>query len=213
MKLFGTKYRINWKYSQKGNLWKIVFAGKNIILGETRNPDVHEVFYFAIDFTNGKPLMKNFEFEKNNFWVTLEDAADSCFFLSNKDIYQLRENTINLKYDELYDYPVPYDESHKDIIGKEITEGIENSFIEFIERDNILIFNYYKNKDSDLSDLSKKNYVNTLCIYNKNTGKQTYKDVLNENTSHCVPDNFFIKDNYLFYIREKKELININLSQ
>jgi hypothetical protein len=279
------KYKINWKFSQKGNLWRIVFAGNDIICGETRNNVSKETYFFSVEVKTGKYLLKNYVPEKDNFWMTLEEASSKYLFLSrfeqpgmpnhkgimavdistgNKiwenteleffynteetviackqnfesiDMYELnagtgeviktypqnmyehfyglREKIISEKYDEIHDYPVPFSkdisEPVKEILNFEIKEKIPESNPELIERNEIVIFNYYKDKDSDLKNIKKRNYSNIICIYDKEERKLLYRDILNENSSYRVPDNFFTKDGYLYYVKEKNELINIKL--
>ncbi|MBN1632578.1 MAG: DUF4905 domain-containing protein [Ignavibacteria bacterium] len=277
------KYKINWKFSQKGNLWKIIFAGNEIICGETRNTVKKESYFFSVDVKTGKSLLKNYVPEKDNFWITLEDASSKYFFLSRFEqpgmpnhssiiavdlksgnkiwenteleffyntedmviaykqnfesaeiyelnavtgevikkhtenmyghFYKLREKIISEKYNEINDYPVSFSNnssnSVKDVLNIEI-KNTSASNPEFIERDDKVIFNYYRDKSHDLNNINKKNFSNIICIYDK-SGLILYKDILNESTSYKVPDNFFTKDEYLYYIKEKNELINIKL--
>ncbi len=280
----GQKYKINWKFSQRGNIWKIKFAGDSVICGETRVANSNEIYLYAVDIESGRCLLNNFVYEKNNFWITLEDASPGYMFLSrlekpgmpnnrgiialdhsgkkiweneeleflyytddsvvaylqnfdllelyslkiqtgeilkkfapdeNKEIFDIREKTVSERYDEINDYPVSYgqysDSPLAEIFENEIKENIAESKPEYIERDEIVIFNYYKDLGNDIKDITRKNYTNIICIYDRNTKKMLYRDILNESTSYRVPDNFFTKNGSLFYIREKKELINIKL--
>lgn len=278
------KYKINWKFSQKGNIWSIKFAGNSIICGETRITDSKETYLFAININSGECLLQNYVYEKDNFWITLEEASSKYIFLSRiekpgmpnhkgiivldllgnkiwenteleyiyndeqsvaaysqnfesidvfrlnidsgeienkfpseqtREIFSMREKIISCKYDEINDYPLQYGnetgEPVKDIMKIEITDKIAESSPEFIERDDIVIFNYYRNKGTDLKDITRKIYKNIICIYDKVSKKLLYRDILNEDTLYCVPDNFFTKDGYLYYIKEKNKLINIKL--
>jgi len=278
------KYKINWKFSQRGNIWKIKFAGESVICGETRVMNSEEIYLYAVDIESGRIIMKDFVYEKNNFWITLEDASPEYIFLSrlekpgmpnnkgiialdhsgkkiweNEDleflyytdesvvaykqnfdtlelfslkiqtgniekkyepgqtqnIFGMREKIVSERYDEVNDYPVSLgtdtNRSLKEIFETEIKDNIAHSKPEFIERSNIVIFNYYKDSGSDIKDITKKNYINIICIYDKDTKGILYKDTLNENTSYRVPDNFFTKNGFLYYIRGKNELINIKL--
>ena len=274
----GQKYKIYWKFSQKGNIWKIKFAGDSVICGETRIINSEEIYLYAINTETGNIIMKDFVYEKNNFWITLEDASPEFLFISrlekpgmpnnkgiialdhsgNKiweneeleflyytdenvvaylqnfdtlelyslkihtgeiekkyppeqtpEIFRIREKTVSDRYDEINDYPVRYKSGTNvkldEILGIEIKENIAVSNPEYIERDDIVIFNYYKKYAAE------KNFTNKICIYDRKTNKLLYRDIMNESTSYCVPDNFFTKNGYLYYIREKNDLINIKL--
>lgn len=278
------KYIINWKFSQKGNIWRLLFAGNDTICGETRDLYGKETFLFAVDIKTGRNILKNYIFEKDNFLITLEDASSRYFFISrleqpgmpnnkgitavdftngniiweNKELdffyntedtviaykqnfesadiyelnvntgeiiqkhaenmyghfYRLREKIISEKYDEIKDYPVSFSENSSDSVKEIINIEIKNipgSNPEFIEREETVIFNYYSIKEQDLKNINRSNYSNIICIYSKAEKKLLHKDILNENTSYRVPDNFFTKDGFLYYIKEKNELINIKL--
>jgi hypothetical protein len=74
------------------------------------------------------------------------------------------------------------------------------------------MFNYYE--PISLPDSrSKKTYTNRFCVYNIFNGEKLYEDIMNKSSSYNVPDNFFVKDDNLYYLKEKKELIAINLKQ
>ena len=74
-----------------------------------------------------------------------------------------------------------------------------------------LFFNYYKEAEINLKDISKKFYLNTLCVFDITTGEKLYQDVLNKKSSFNVPDNFFCKDDFVFYLREKKDIVAIKV--
>jgi len=64
MKFFGKRNNINtlktlWNFSQKGNLWRFFFAGKDTIVGETRDNEEKIVYFFSLDANTGKTFLKN----------------------------------------------------------------------------------------------------------------------------------------------------------
>ena len=66
-----------------------------------------------------------------------------------------------------------------------------------------MLFNYYINKEVNLKNITANSYQNIFCIYNKPNNKLVYKSILNEETSYEVPDSFFVKKDFVFFLREK----------
>lgn len=54
---------------------------------------------------------------------------------------------------------------------------------------------------------------NSLLIIDSSTKKKVYSDVLNESTPYPVPDSFFLDGDIVYYIKERKTFVAINLSQ
>jgi len=136
----------------------------------------------------------------------------------HKEIYALRDESSEDLFNETYNYPRLLSEGDFSSYAKNLLE-IEFKDIktfsepEAIKRDNYLIFNFYEDRGINLKDLNQKNLKNILRIYDKVKAELLYEDVLNETCRYNVPDNFFFKDNYLFYLKEKQELISININE
>jgi hypothetical protein len=287
MKIPGLRNKLNpqWKFSQEGNLWKFVFAGRKIIAGETRDIENKLLYLFTIDVETGKSYLKNFRFEEGNYWISIEGANDKFIFLNryqspelpfhkniiaidlktgdkiwentecryyfstNDAIYGFRSkyesyeyyriNTadgtsslipdeeasevINLKeksdedlYSEFYDYPKPHSlypagENAERIFTKETGNTKNLGEIEYVVKNNLIFFNYYSEAGKSAGN-EKTSYKNIFCIYNLDKMKKEFENVLNENTSYNVPDNFFIKNDYLYYLKEKKEIAAIKIN-
>lgn len=81
--------------------------------------------------------------------------------------------------------------------------------IEVLQHGNNLLICYHKVKGGQ----SNGNTLLTheLIIYNKNDLKELYRDKLYDNASAPAPDGFFTRDNILYYIRNKNELVAISL--
>ena len=292
MKLFGKRKNTNtlnplWKFSQKGNLWRFFFAGKNMIVGETRDNEAKVVYFFSLDVSKGKTFLKNHRLKNEDYWISIEGLNKKICFLhrfekpdlpqhksiialdifsgkklwenneylyffntdqslyaykekfeskeivelnvnngmvlntfdenEHDEIYKIRNDSYSEQSSEKYNYPIPFskEETPEDIpkiFKKEITLANSEGKIEYIIKDDYLMFNYYE-KISLPNGVSKKTYKNKFCIYNIFNGEKLYKDIMNRTSSYNVPDNFFVKDDNLYYLREKKELIAINLKQ
>jgi len=81
MKNFRNKINPLWDFSQNGYIWKIFFADKDILCGETRDINSKKNYIFSININTGIPYLKNFEFEHGNFWNTIQDAGDSIMII------------------------------------------------------------------------------------------------------------------------------------
>jgi len=284
MKIFGKeKVKKKWTFSQKGNLWRIVFAGNNCLAGETRDNEKRSVYFFSLDYKSGKVFLSDYEFEEGNYWISIEGASDDYLFLhryirpempdhkniicidiktgkkvwenemysylfhtnerlfgqkqkfesteiaeismndgsilninpieENDKIFSIRDSNEDLIY-ENSNYPsaltdLNQDESIRNIIT-ESTKGRDVfGEIEFIKKDNFLIHSFYSSLKSD-NGRERKYLQNNLFVTDYN-GKNLFSEVLNKKSHFNVPDNFFIKDNILFYIKEKKEFNALEL--
>ena len=133
-------------------------------------------------------------------------------------IYDLRYKTYDESAYEKYNYPKPYNienipDALNQIFNKEFNKTDTSKKLEYISKDDYLMFNYYLEKAADIKSTNKKSYENRFCIYKTSNAEKIYQDTLNKNSLYNVPDNFFLKDDNLYYLKEKKELIAINLKQ
>jgi hypothetical protein len=281
LKLF-SKYKLNtfWKFSQNGSIWRFIFGGDKYIVGETRDKEKRKLNLFVLDFTTGNIILKNFEFEKDNFWLTVEGATNKVFYLSRfekpetldqKNIisvdinsgekiwenekYSFLFNTNDLIYglhrgfesveiaeldietgkikniippeehnkvfelrnsseDYIFEnsnYPVVFNKEEADEIVTGTLDEIclkkyDTEYLEYIQKASLLIFNYYVKFSTDFNKPGSKMFENRFMVYDFNEKEVLFEDILNKSTSYCVPDNFFIKKDYLFYLKEKNEL-------
>lgn len=76
--------------------------------------------------------------------------------------------------------------------------------IEFIEYENLFLFNYYeKNHEASLT--------NRLCVLDRSSQKILLRETLNSSSPAPVPDSFFIHGDILYFIKDKKELVAYSL--
>lgn len=284
MKLFGkNKLKTYWSFSQNGNIWRFIFGGNKYIIGETRDTEGKKLNLFTLDYTSGKTFLKNYTFEDNNYWVSIEGANERMFFLGrfekpelpyqihiiavdietgNKlwenETYSYLYNTNDILYgikkgfesnliaeidlntgdvkrilntdehlsvftlrseneDVIYEnsnYPVVYANDNneiKSIFDKICYSKSDIGTIEYIQKASLLIFNYYIKLTSEENSQTKQLYENRFIVYDSESGEIKFEDVLNKTTNYCVPDNFFTKKEYLFFLKEKNELHCIKL--
>ncbi len=291
MKILGKKGKIKlyWTFTQTGIIWRFIFGGRKHIIGETRDKEKNKLYLFTLDYTRGKIFLRDYSFEDNNFWVSVEGASENIFFLGRfekpelpyqtsiiaidiktgeklwenteysflfttensvfgiqkksgrneaaeldsgtgkvKRVLTEGEYTEILRLEDEYEkrifenslYPTEYSKSEsninfsiENIIKKIHSEDKEIERIEYIMKGTLLIFNYYVKASDKLKHGGKNIYINKFLIYDTERSEILYEDILNKSSNFCVPDNFFINNNFLFYIKEKKALNCINLNR
>jgi len=123
----------------------------------------------------------------------------------SSSINLLREKVIASEDFSAYIFPTIFDSS--EVINQDVNEWLiklkENHLIsgkiEFALKDNLLMFNFHEiNADNSLNNKFKA--VDLL------KGKYIFETTLNFSTNAFVPDSFFVKDNLLFLLIERKKL-------
>jgi uncharacterized protein (UPF0248 family) len=71
----------NWKYSQIGNIWRFFISGDEFISGETRDIENRKAYFFTLDIKTGKPFLKNYVYEKEEYWTSIEFAYKNILFI------------------------------------------------------------------------------------------------------------------------------------
>jgi len=158
-----------------------------------------EIFY-KLDVLDGR-ILETYENEK---------IADSILELKQFNEEKMFSGFI---YPEIY------------IQGNDVNKQAENYLlerfndvkyfgeIEFIDLENLLIYNFHADAGINMNDITQPNLSNRIEIFNKKTGKLIHDEILNKDAVNYVPDSFFIKGGFLFYIKEKKELVLIDLNR
>ena len=81
--------------------------------------------------------------------------------------------------------------------------------VEYIEHDDMLLFNYYENNEESIQNQAVlNNYFKIVSIANKGL---IFSETFNMNVSYPVPDAFFLHDEELFYIKDRSILTAIQL--
>jgi len=280
------KIKPAWKFSQKGNLWKFIFAGDKYIVGETRDISNKMLYLFSIRVHDGRKLLTDFKFDNGNYWISLEAANEKTIFLSrfenpelpypkniiaidiktgkflwenqdyifyfcteyllygykrklesveyaeldtatgtvlrivaeneNPEVSKLKTQSDEDLFNEFHEYPRslsvnPPDSACVKLVESEINGKDINGDIEYIVKNGKLFFNYYVKTAHDMKDITKTNWKNVFCVYDVEQRKKIFEETLNKKSSYNVPDNFFTRGEYLFYLVEKKELKAIQI--
>ena len=145
-----------------------------------------ERIYFSLDYLNG---------------MILSELGPDNALINN-----IRNGQDNADYSLNYQFPERYIKDNLnnplvDFLLEEITNGmVIIGNIEYIINANLLFFNFYeKEKEAGL--------VNRFHIVNLETMQKTFEIFLNKNANAYVPDSFFLKDNQLYLLKEKNEIL------
>lgn len=234
--------KVHLKDFQLNEKWWFSIEGvtdRYIIISHFIKPDTPEpVGIFVLDIITGKEIWKNeeliFLFASNEFVYGYKQLFESKIFYKVKAetgdlMEEFREEVqiINIlgeksEYEEKqyegYFYPelfIPGDENN--LIKSYFPDDIKllklEGPVEYIQFNNYLIYNYHEMKGIDIRNIERQLLSNVLSIIDLGNNKKVFHETLNKETSSYVPDSFFVKDGYLFFIKEKKELTSINLNE
>lgn len=179
---------------------------------------------FAFDINTQKILWENeeyaFLFLKDNLMYVYQERFEGRSFYtidieSGVVAEELGENppNINLLRDEAersinyssYKFPERYSqnigiENIDAVIEQEIRNIKIANTVEFIDLNELLIFNYHQLVED-------KKLTNKIKIFHLEKRKEIYSDVLNKSTNAFAPDSFFMYKNFLIILKEKREII------
>jgi hypothetical protein len=95
-------------------------------------------------------------------------------------------------------------------IRKEISDKPIQGDVEYIQWDDILLFNYHL--QSDLKSQERFLLENRFHIVDLKSGEILYSDVLSDNSRAPVPDSFFVKDGFAYFVKDQRTLKAIQLA-
>ena len=232
-------YLSNFQLNEK---WWISVEGityNSVYFNKFKTPELPEhLGIISADAKTGKIKWENKELtflfaEANDVYAYKENFEREIFYKLNADNGSIKETYDDEKIaDSLLElkkfseertftgflYPVIY------IQGNDINPSIENYLmerfkdikyqgeIEYLDYGNLLIYNFHEDKGVNPKDLTVHKLTNRLEILDLGSNKIIHSEMLNTDSVNYVPDSFFMKDGFLFYIREKKELVSIDLS-
>jgi hypothetical protein len=112
---------------------------------------------------------------------------------------------------------VPDDESEEIDVRSHFKEKFRDikylGSVEYIKHNSYLVYNYHADKGINLKEINERYLSNILEIYNFDNDRHSYYDVINKEAANYVPDSFFVNDGYLFFVKERKEMVIINLDE
>lgn len=124
-----------------------------------------------------------------------------------QEINKLREELQVREYEKYKNYLFPevysaekYPSEVQDCIEEFRQNEVISGPLEFIRYKDVLLLSYHT-----VTDDGKMN--NNFRVIEINTGKLIFKDVVNTGITSYIPDSFFVKDDLLFLIKHKTELL------
>ncbi|MEI7812948.1 MAG: DUF4905 domain-containing protein [Ignavibacteria bacterium] len=116
--------------------------------------------------------------------------------------------------DQYKDYLFPdrfHDGVALDKAAKSIIHSYSDGFeiagsLEYAIYQELLMFNYY-------TKISKGNLINRFIAYDLHKNKKVFEHILNSEAKAFVPDSFFMKDNLVFILKEKTNLLVYSIEQ
>jgi hypothetical protein len=127
------------------------------------------------------------------------------------EVNKLREKLLQEEYEKYknYQFPEPYDAGKLSPECRLLTEQIKENelvsgIIDFVKFNDLLLLSYHS-----AADEGKLN--NIFRVIEIDTGKIIFEDVLNAGITSYIPDSFFIRENLLFLIKNKTELMVFSL--
>jgi uncharacterized protein DUF4905 len=216
--------------------WWISICSVNndtIFLSSFRKPDMPEYLgIIAVDISNGNTRWKKddlsfFFADRENVYAYKQLFETKKYFklstgngeilneITGNDIEHIflrRQKLENEKYAD-YLYPLIYkpemENEESSVLASIASNSKLSGHIEYVDFANYLIYNFHENTSNE--GLEKQVLKNSLEIYDREKKQVVFSEVLNKEVLSYVPDSFFLKHSYLFYVREKKELTSINL--
>ncbi len=153
------------------------------------------------------------KFESREFFSFDAETGESVrnYGENTKEINSIREKILDEQYEKFknYYFPDPYfagklPPDPQERIEKLKKDLIISGGIDYILYDSFLLLSFHTVRDD-----GKLN--NNFSIIEIDGGKIIFEDVINSGITSYIPDTFFIKDNLLFLIKDKIELLVYSL--
>jgi len=184
---------------------------------------------FAFDINTQEILWENdlysYLFIKNNSLYVFQERFEGRVFSildlrTGKVIEELGNNfdKINELRDEAessvdysnYLFPERYYSTNNTLIDTIISNKTKdvkiNGSIDFVVNDNLLVFNFHQvGKGKEL--------INKLYVFDLEKAKEIFGDILNKSANAYAPDSFFVYKNLIILLKEKKEILILEIKE
>jgi len=275
--LFTRSLRVRWLYTPGATIWRVHPAVRGRILGEERDLERKQVFFFALDMATGS-LLWHKPGVGDPWWVGMNRVVGDLLFLhgfatpdlpvqrgvtaiaaatgehlwsrTEWSMERVDEGALTVREDRR-DGPVllavdPYTgsvlnehvtndrlpQSFDDVLaavefpallsGAEVQEHQSGRFIaqqwsvdrlagpiEFLEHPALVMIAANERKE----EAGERGFVHHLRVVNRHTGKVVYRDILAASAAGLGMDAFFVQDNALVYVRERRTLCALSLGE
>lgn len=182
---------------------------------------------FAFDINTQEVLWEDeslaFLFIKEDLIYVYKEGFEGRYFYTlnintGKVIKELGQNPtkVNALRDEAensidysdYKFPEVFDSSGLELIDNVIAKDIDglniSNGVEYVSYNDLLIFNYHQEGNG-------KELINKLKAYDLTKGKEIFSEILNQSANAYAPDSFFLFKNMVILLKEKKEVIVLEI--
>jgi hypothetical protein len=234
-----TTGRVRWNGKTVGDPWWTTtegIFGSRLYLHAFAKPDLpHPRHVTALDIETGRTLWShpdytflyatadkvvvvNNKFEGTEFLILDPDTGEVREKTEQKE--RIEEEKLSVRINDphaLLDFPSFYRADNPDHIAvRSIMTGISKKYplvepVEFYVYGRNAILCYHKSEGKPTSGTNP--LTHELSIYNTESGQLLYGDILYRNAPAPVPDGFMLRDNTLYYIKNKKEIVAISLHE
>lgn len=145
-------------------------------------------YFYTLNINNGEVVK---ELGQNPVEVNkLRDEAEKAIDFSD---YSFPESFVSSEIEEM-----------DNIVSKEI-EGLQiSNSVDYVNYNELLIFNYHQAGNG-------KELINKLKAFDLTKEKEIYSEVLNKSANAYAPDSFFLFKNMIIMLKEKKEVIVLEI--
>jgi hypothetical protein len=215
--------RLLWDNKNFGEQWWIGLSAitkDRLYLHGFRKPDMPEQKnIIAVDLFNGNVLWKNTDCTfigiqspyifgyKDLFERRVYYKIDEITGAMIEEMSALPEGLASNTQYERTDFTFPEQVSpENDPLWKQVQNETGFKSAEYITTEKYIILNVYS-----LNSIPDEGLKNTLSVIDSSTKKKVYSDVLNGSTQYPVPDSFFMDGERVYYIKERKTLVALDL--
>lgn len=138
----------------------------------------------------------------------LEDYSDRLEYLhelKNASNQQASERPQEIYFGELLTQK-PNESGPGAFIYKLIGNQVLNDCIEYLIRNNIVLITYYEKEQDD----QQTKFRNVFMVYESNRKKMLFKDILAHGIDAPNPGSFFVKGDFVYYIKNQHTIIALN---
>ncbi|MDO8549136.1 MAG: DUF4905 domain-containing protein [Ignavibacteria bacterium] len=172
-----------------------------------KNEDYIFLFIYNDDLFCYKEKFEGRDYFKLNYetgeFIKDSDIANEVIALKDKS----DENLEGYYFTKQFIPETESNEELKKILSEERNQNLVSGKIDYILLQNLLVFSFHKILPSGNE---KRNIFKAVDIDN---GKVIFEEELNRGVKNFVPDSFFIKDNLIFLLKEKTELLVCSIKE
>jgi len=180
---------------------------KNILW---RNEDYIFLFIYNDELYCYKEKFESRQYVKLNYKTgkLLEEIGDNAVEISAlKERILSEENPEGYHFTEQFFPETENNEEVKKFLSEEKNQNAVSGKIDYILLQNLLFFSYHK-----IQPLGN-DMMNVFKIVDINKRKVIFEEELNRGVKNFIPDSFFIKNNLMFLLKEKTELIVCSIKE